>query len=46
MTENRSQKMQRIWRLSESPARDYLWGGLLIVLGALTILGMFYLFGL
>jgi len=41
---------KRIWRLrrfgipAESPVRDYVWGFVIVLFGALTILGMFYLF--
>jgi len=42
---------KKIWRLRrfefppESPVRDYVWGLLIAAFGALTILGMFFLFG-
>ena len=42
---------KKIWRLrrfgfpSESPVRDYVWGLVIVAFGALTILGMFFLFG-
>jgi len=42
---------KKIWRLRrfgfppESPVRDYVWGLVIVAFGALTILGMFFLFG-
>jgi hypothetical protein len=49
ITVNRPRNLGNIWRRlglpPESPIRDYVWGAVIIVFGALTILGVFFLFG-
>lgn len=38
--------MQHVWqRPGESPLRHYVWGVIIVALGALTIFGYVYLFG-
>jgi len=47
-TVNSLRNMQGLRRLgwpAESPVRDYVWGVVIAACGALTILGMFFLFG-
>ncbi len=43
--------LKRVWHLrqfrmpDESPLRDYVWGSIIVAVGAFTVFGIFFLLG-